>query len=177
MTDPGDRKARQREEWDGRTPQRLFDALKAQPVIGDALCAHGAVLMDEVDHRTRELVALRVSAVRECAYVWSGHVLIAQKLALTPREIQRVAIGPMAYTGRDAAVLWAADHVLARRPIDPVTERVLGKADVLSICVSTMFYDTVASIMRDADPEPGPGPVEGLATPAEARGAYAAMLA
>ena len=47
-----DRKARERDEWDGRRPYKLFEALQAHPVIGDALCAQGAVLMDEVDHRT-----------------------------------------------------------------------------------------------------------------------------
>jgi len=177
MTGTRDRKSRERDEWDGRRPRRLFAALEAQPAIGDALCAHGAVLMDEVDHRTRELVALRVSAVRECEYVWAGHVQIAQKFALTPGEIARVAGGPTAFSGRDAAVLWATDHVLARRRIDPVTQRMLGEDGVLSVRISAMFYDTVASIMQDADPEPGAEPVEGLATPAEARGAYCAMLA
>ena len=180
MTNPGsqvvDRKARERDEWGGRRPYKLFAALQAQPVIGDALVAQGAVLMDEVEHRTRELIALRVSVVRNCVYVWSGHARLAHDLALTRTEIARVTIGPTVFSGHDAAVLWAVDHVLANRPIDPATQRELGDAGVLSVRITTKFYETVASIMHDAEPEPGIAPT-GLETPARARGVYAEQLA
>jgi AhpD family alkylhydroperoxidase len=172
-----DRKAREREEWNGCRPYKLFQALRAQPAIGDALCAQGAVLMDEVDHRTRELVALRVSAVRNCDYVWAGHARFAKELALTCDEIARVAVGPTVFSGRDSAVLWAVDHVLANRRIDAETQRLLGEDVVLSIRIAAKFYETVASIMYDAEPEPDVEPISGLETPAQARGAYAALLA
>lgn len=171
-----DRRARERDEWDGRRPYKLFAALQAQPVIGDALLAQGAVLMDEVDHRTRELIALRVSTVRNCVYVWSGHARLALELALTRTEIARVTVGPTVFAGSDAAVLWAVDHVLTNRPIDPDTQRELGEGGVLSVRITTKFYETVASIMHGAEPEPDVAPV-GLETPALARAAYAALLA
>lgn len=171
------RNAREREEWGGRRPYKLFAALQAQPVLGDALYAQGAVLMDEMDHRTHELVALRVGAVRECAYVWAGHVRIANDLGLTRDEIARIAVGPSVFSGRDAAVLWAVDHVLANRRMDPATQRMLGEDGVLSVRIAAKFYETVASIMKDAEPEPDVMPVGGVETPAVARGSYAALLA
>ena len=47
----------------------------------------------------------------------------------------------------------------------------LGESGVLSVRITTKFYDTVASIMHDAEPEPGVAPLAGLETPAEARAA------
>ena len=84
--------------------------------------------------------------------------------------------GPTVFSGHDAAVLWAVDHVLANRPVDPATQRELGAAGVLSVRITTKFYDTVANIMHDAEPEPGVAPA-GLETPARARGVYAELLA
>jgi AhpD family alkylhydroperoxidase len=172
-----DRNARERDEWDGRRPYKFFEELQAQPVIGDALCAQGAVLMDEIDHRMRELIALRVSAVRNCEYVWAGHARLARDLALTREEIARVAVGPTVFNGRDSAVLWAVDHVLANRRIDPVTQRMLGEQGVLAVRIAAKFYDTVASIMQYAEREPDVEPVAGVETPAQARGTYAEMTA
>lgn len=172
-----DRKARERPEWGDRRPYKLLERLRAQPAVGDAIVGLGAVLMDEVDHRTRELVALRVSAVRNSIYVWSAHSVLAHELALTCDEIARVAVGPTVFGGHDAAVLWAVDHVLANRPVDSATRRELGEAVVLSVTAATKLYELVGSIMQGAEPEACVVPIPGIATPAEARGSYAVLTA
>jgi alkylhydroperoxidase family enzyme len=172
-----DRKARERPERGDRRPYKLFEKLRPQPAIGDALVALGAVLIDELDHRTRELVALRVSAVRNSVYVWSAHWVLAHELALTCDEIARVTVGPTVFGGHDAAVLWAVDHVLANRPIDSAAQCELGEAVVRGVTAATKFYETVASIMQGAEPEDCVVPIAGIATPAEARGFYAVLTA
>jgi AhpD family alkylhydroperoxidase len=170
-----DRKARERDEWDGRRPHKLFHALQSQPAIADALLAQGAVLMDEVQPRTRELVALRVGAVRNCRYVWAAHTQLAAEVGLTRGDIARVAISPTVFAGRDAAVLWCTDHVLANRPIDDATQRMLGEDGVLLVRLTAKFYDTIANVMADATPEPEVTAVSGLETPADACASYAAL--
>ena len=171
---PPDRTGRARREWNGRRPEHLFAALSARHVIGDPLLALGAALMDAIDHRTRELIALRVSAVRNNQYVWSGHVMLGVSLgALDREEVARVAAGPTVFSGRDAAVLWAVDHVLANRPIDDGTRSALGDSDLLDIKVATGYYATVAGVMQGAEPEPNVPRLGGIESPVAARGTYA----
>ena len=40
--------------------------------------------------RQRELLVLRVAAVRECAYEWEQHVVLAGDVGLEPEEIERL---------------------------------------------------------------------------------------
>lgn len=161
-------------EWNGRRPTKLLAECNKRPIIGDRLLALGAALMDAMDHRTRELVALRVSAVRNNEYVWNGHVVLGLQLgALDRDEVARVAVGPTVFSGRDAYVLWAVDHVLANRPLDPATGSALDARDLLAIKIATGFYATVAGVMRGFEPEPDVPGVTGIESPARARGTYA----
>jgi alkylhydroperoxidase family enzyme len=151
-------------------PAALLERLQAVPRLLESLSAFGASVMDELDQRALELVALRVGAARDSAYLWSAHAAIAQSLGLTPDEISRVALGPTVFRGHDAAVLWAVDHVLADRPIDRVTKLTLGEHDVVSVLIATQFYETVAHLVRGVGPEPGTPVIPGVETPADARG-------
>jgi alkylhydroperoxidase family enzyme len=161
------------QHWKDQRPYELFKRLMVQPVIGEAICALGDTIIDELTDRRRELVALRASALRENAYMWRGHCQIARHVGLTLAEIVRVAVGPTVFEGDDAAVLWAVDHVLTNRPIDPATQRMLGEGGMLSVRIAAKFYDMVASVMYDAEPEPGATPIAGLETAAHARAVYA----
>ena len=177
MTDPKQkleaRIAQVHRHWKDQHPYELFKRLMVQPVVGEAICALGDTIVDELPDRRRELVALRASALRENAYMWRGHCQIAQDIGLTVAEIARVAVGPAVFGGDDAAVLWAVDHVLTNRRIDPATERMLGEGGMLSVRIAAKFYDLVASVMHDAEPEPRAKPIAGLETVARARAAYA----
>jgi alkylhydroperoxidase family enzyme len=161
------------QHWKDQRPYELFKRLMVQPVIGEAICALGDTIIDELTDRRRELVALRASALRENSYMWRGHCQIAQHIGLTVAEIARVAVGPAVCEGDDAAILWAVDHVLTDRRIDSVTQRMLGEGGMLSVRIAAKFYDMMASVMHDAEPEPGATPIAGLETAARARAAYA----
>jgi AhpD family alkylhydroperoxidase len=63
--------------------------------------------------RHRELVVLRIAALRHCAYVWSQHLFVAADAGLSETEIAWVAWGPAApvWNGADAQVLRAVDEL------------------------------------------------------------------
>jgi carboxymuconolactone decarboxylase family protein len=176
MTDPQQkleaRITQVNEHWKDQRPHELVKRLMLQPLIGEAMCALGDTIIDELTDRRHELVALRVGALRENAYIWRGHCQIAQHCGLTVAEIARVAVGPTVFEGDDAAVLWAVDHVLTNRRIDAATQRMLGEGGMLSVRIAAKFYDMVASVMHEAEPEPGATPIAGLETAAHARAAY-----
>jgi hypothetical protein len=181
MTDPKQkleaRIAQVNQYWQGQRPYELFKRLMVQPVIGEAICALGDTIIDELTDRRRELIALRAGVLRENAYIWRGHCQIALHIGFTVSEIARVTIGPTVFEGDDAAVLRAVDHVLTNRRIDAATERMLGEGGMLSVSIAAKFYDMVASIMHDAEPEPGATPIAGLETAIRARAACAGHTA
>ena len=153
----------ERPQWSLGQPHRLFERLAPQPVVSDEL-------MHEFADRARELVALRVAVVRDCAYIWVAHTHIAAHLGLTVDEIAAVRHGASAFDGHDAATLQLVDDVLARRAASATTRLALGANDVLSVTIAAGFYDLVATIMDGAEPEPGVAAICGLETPAGARG-------
>jgi alkylhydroperoxidase family enzyme len=181
MTDPAHKLTRRiskgKAKWRDQFPHQLFERLMAEPMIGEAICVLGDTIMSELEDRPRELVALRVSAVRHNLYIWRGHCQIARHLGLTPSEIGRVAVGPTTFTGDDAAVLWTVEHVLANRNVGAATRQALGPARLLTVTTAARFYDLVASVMNDAEPERSATPIDGLQTPAQARGQGALAVA
>ena len=58
--------------------------------------------------RQRELLILRVAAVREAAYEWRQHVVLASDAGITPEEVARIAEGPEAPGGRRSTGPWSA---------------------------------------------------------------------
>lgn len=143
MTDPMQkleaRIAQVSQPWKDQRPSELFKRLLVQPVIGEAICALGDTIINELTDDRRKLVALRASALRENAYMWRSHCQIAQHIGSTVAENARVAVGPTVFEVDDAAVLWAVDHVLTNRRIDPATQRMLGEG-----------------VMHEPEPEPTP---------------------
>ena len=179
MTDETHKLARRiahgKQKWGDQFPFRLFERLQLQPEIGEAICVLGDAVMRELDDRPRELVALRVSDARTNLYIWRGHCQIALHLGLTLSDVARVTAGPRAFAGDDAAVMWTVDHVLANRPVDGATKQALGDQRLLTVTTAARFYDLVASVMRDAEPEAAAKPIEGFETPAQARGVVAEL--
>src|SRR5688500_15491722 len=56
---------------------------------------HGHILCGStLSPRQRELLVLRVAAVRQSVYEWEQHVIIAGDAGLQPDEIERIAAGP-----------------------------------------------------------------------------------
>jgi AhpD family alkylhydroperoxidase len=157
--------------WHGMLPTKLLLRLAAQPRLGAALYTVGETLIKEVDRRRLELIALRVSAVRGCQYVWRGHCRIALRLEdgpLTAQDIARVAAGPTALADPDRSIVRAVDDLLDHRVVDRATRERLGEG-LLGLMIGTLFYDTVATLMHGEAPEPDAVPVAGIETPARAR--------
>ncbi|WP_194827973.1 carboxymuconolactone decarboxylase family protein [Nocardia sp. XZ_19_231] len=65
--------------------------------------------------RQRELLVLRVAAVRRCGYEWAQHVILAAGAGLGPEEITRISEGPAApgWSATDRRLLTAVDELLA----------------------------------------------------------------
>jgi hypothetical protein len=148
--------------------------LAAHPVVGDALCGLGDALLEDLADRPRELVALRVSAVLDSVYVWTGHTHLALDSVLSRSEIAAVACGPAALAGRDTAVLRAVDELLADDRLARLTYFTLG-SEAFGVIVATGFYRTLAAVARDLDPRPDIRPIAGLETPARARETHAGL--
>lgn len=165
-----DRHAADRPQWKGQVPEALFARLGAEPVVGDAFCALGDALLTTANGRMLEFVALRCSALRDCRYVWRGHCRIALRRSddpLSADEIARIAVGPAAFTGPDVFVLQAIDELLANRRLSAQTRSAIGDR-ALILTIASLFYDAIATIMQDAEPDAAP--TNGLETPAIAAG-------
>ena len=78
--------------------------------------------------RDRELLVLRVAALRDSTYEWEQHVVLAGDAGVTPEEISRVAEGPDApgWSPLDQAMVRAVDELVAGARIGDGTWRVLA---------------------------------------------------
>lgn len=162
-----ERRARRREEWKGLSAAALFDALEAEPVVGDALCGVGDALRERMAGRTLHLVALRVAVARNSLYTWRGHCHIALGLGdagLSEDEIARTAVRAHGLEGADSRVLDVVDELLRTGAVRPQTRAALSEADALSVIVATLFYATITVVLQGAEPE-APA-TRGLETPA-----------
>jgi len=157
--------------WKGRPPRKLFDRLKTERVIAAGIRVLGDALRAAMPDRTLELVALRVSALLDDAYIWNGHTYIALDCLLTFDEIAGVAAGEAAFTGRDATILRAVEELVRSARLSHETRFALG-SQVLSVIVAAGFYRFVATIMQDVPPEPGVPVVPGLEDPEQAAKTY-----
>jgi alkylhydroperoxidase family enzyme len=73
--------------------------------------------------RQRELLVLRVAAVRRSDYEWAQHVVMAADVGLDDEEIARIAEGPGApgWTGLDRAMVSAVDELISDGEIADTT--------------------------------------------------------
>lgn len=86
--------------------------------------------------RHRELVIMRVAALRHSPYEWAQHLLVAADAGLSEREIPWIAWGPEApcWSEIDAAVLRAVDELEHDGVIgDDTWATLLGDLDVQQI--------------------------------------------
>ncbi|NUU26249.1 MAG: carboxymuconolactone decarboxylase family protein [Streptomycetaceae bacterium] len=104
--------------------------------------------------RQRELVVLRVAAVRDAEYEWAQHVVQAGDVGIDADEIARVAAGPDApgWSPLEAALLRATDELIADALITDATWRVLAaELDVkqlMDLVFTVGAYDLMAMAFR-----------------------------
>ena len=105
--------------------------------------------------RQRELLVLRVAAVRESAYEWAQHDVLAGDAGLEPDEIERVADGPDAPglvgarpgAGRGRSTSWSRDAEVA----DDTWAALAGELDeqqLMDLVFTVGAYDLLAMAFR-----------------------------
>jgi alkylhydroperoxidase family enzyme len=104
--------------------------------------------------RLRELVVLRVAAVRDAAYEWAQHVVLATGEGITPDEIERVRTRPDAveWSRLEASLLQAVDELVRDASIDDGTWAVLASElddqQLMDFVFTVGAYDLLAMMMR-----------------------------
>lgn len=104
--------------------------------------------------RQRELVVLRVAALRDSTYEWEQHALIAADCGIDAAEVARVAGGPdePGWDPLEQAMLRAVDELVRDATISDATWGVLrGDLDnlqVLDLIFTVGAYDVLAMALR-----------------------------
>jgi alkylhydroperoxidase family enzyme len=126
-----------------------------------------------LSERQRELLVLRVAALRGCRYEWSQHLLIAGEVGLTDKEIDRIDADPASplWSNIDAAMLRAvaemlADGVIAERTWAELVAE-LDVQQLLDLIFTVGAYETLAWMMRSFDLELDDDLLEALAESAD----------
>jgi AhpD family alkylhydroperoxidase len=104
--------------------------------------------------RQRELLVLRVAAVRDCEYEWAQHVGLARDAGISDEEIERVAGGPDVdgWSPLDAAMVRCVDELVADARIADDTWAVLAAEldtqQLMDLVFTVGAYDLMAMAMR-----------------------------
>jgi alkylhydroperoxidase family enzyme len=113
----------------------------------------GATTLSE---RQRELLIMRVAAVRECGYEWIQHLFMARDAGLSDEEIGRIAYGPNAplWSDLDAALLRAVDELMDGG-IEASTWSTLSAGldhqQLLDVIFTVGGYDILARMMNSLE--------------------------
>jgi alkylhydroperoxidase family enzyme len=104
--------------------------------------------------RQRELLVLRVAAVRQATYEWRQHVVLAADAGITPDEIEWVTEGPTAsgWSAIDRAMVSAVDELLDDALVADATWEVLAiELDIeqlMDLVFTVGAYDLLAMAFR-----------------------------
>jgi 4-carboxymuconolactone decarboxylase len=103
-----------------------------------------------LSERHRELLVMRVAAVRKCGYEWAQHLFVARDAGLTDEEIGRIAYGPEApfWSELEAAMLCAVDELIGDGVIGEHTWQTLAAElntqQLLDLIFTVSGYDALA---------------------------------
>lgn len=142
----------------------LLGTLACHPTLAQAfLTFNGHVLYGStLSNRERELVVLRVAALRKCDYEWAQHVVLGEDAGLTADEISRLTEGPDApdWTREDRAMLKAVDELLDRAEVSAETWKALSEFfddhQLMDLVFTVGTYELVAMALRSFGVEPEP---------------------
>jgi alkylhydroperoxidase family enzyme len=104
--------------------------------------------------RQRELLVLRVAAVRDATYEWAQHAVLAADAGIDPDEVARVVEGPDApgWSPLDAALLRAADELVADAAIGDDTWAALAaeldERQLMDLVFTVGAYDALAMAFK-----------------------------
>ena len=109
--------------------------------------------------RQRELLIMRVAAVRKCGYEWAQHLFMARDAGLTDEEIGRIAYGPDApfWTEPEAAMLRSVEELIHDGAISETTWRLLAgdlnEQQLLDLIFTVGLYDILARLFGSLELE------------------------
>ncbi len=103
--------------------------------------------------RQRELLVLRVAALRDSTYEWAQHAVLAEDAGLDRDEVARIAEGPEAgWSGLEHAMLQAVDELVADAKIADGTWTVLAaeldEHQLMDLVFTVGAYDALAMAFR-----------------------------
>ena len=104
--------------------------------------------------RQRELLILRVAALRDAAYEWEQHVIIAADAGIDDDEIARVREGADApgWSASDAALVGAVDELVADAVVSDATwsalAETLDEQQLMDLVFTVGAYDLLAMAFR-----------------------------
>ncbi|MFN2536802.1 MAG: carboxymuconolactone decarboxylase family protein [Mycobacteriales bacterium] len=122
---------------------RAFNTLNGHLLLGTTLST-----------RQRELLVLRVAAVRQSDYEWAQHVVLAEDVGLTPEDITRITEGPDAagWSELDAALVRSVDELLHDALITDRTWKALAaeldEQQLMDLVFTVGSYDLLAMAFR-----------------------------
>ena len=116
---------------------------------------NGHVLMaTTLSERQRELLIMRVAAVRKCGYEWAQHLFMARDVGLTDEEIGRIGYGPESpfWDDLDAALMGAVDELIMDGTLSAPTWQTLSAAldtrQILDPIFTVGTYDLLARLFN-----------------------------
>jgi alkylhydroperoxidase family enzyme len=112
------------------------------------------LLASTLSDRQRELVILRVAAVRGAAYEWAQHAILAGDAGIDAAEVANVAVGPDSpgWPADEQALLRAVDELVADATVSDTTWTALtgsfNERQVLDLVFTVGAYDALAMALK-----------------------------
>lgn len=137
----------------------VLGAMAHHPALAQAFYTFNGHLLNgtTLSARQRELIVLRVAAVKNSGYEWAQHLLLAEDAGLTDREIASVAYGPdnPLWSELDAALVRSVDDVVREGGLSDSTWMVLAMhldtAQILDVIHTVGGYLTLAAVIQSLD--------------------------
>lgn len=122
---------------------RAFNTFNGHLLYGTTLSA-----------RQRELLVLRVAALRDSGYEWAQHAVLAGDVGLNEDDIARIVEGgdAVGWSALDAALLHAVDELLADALVTDTTWKQLAAElddqQLMDVVFTVGAYDLLAMAFR-----------------------------
>ncbi|OBH73917.1 carboxymuconolactone decarboxylase [Mycobacterium intracellulare] len=107
-----------------------------------------------LSERHREMIVMRVAALRQSSYEWYQHLFVARDAGLTDEEVGRIAYGPDAplWSDLEAALLRSVDEMIGDGGISADTWQVLAAdfdtRQLLDLIFTAGGYDILARLFK-----------------------------
>jgi len=118
---------------------------------------HHVLFKSSLDLRRKELLILRVAALRGSTYAWRQHVRIARRAGLTDQETRAIRDDPTSshWNATDAALLMAAEDLVRDARISEAAwsclSANLSQEQLIDIVLTVGQYNLVAMLLKTCD--------------------------